>query len=79
MWMNLSGGWPLTAGLVVAGLAEGKATLYGVTAGNGQRPKKVLQNNVEVCEPMDICRISCAKIGPSRATAPSQTSSSSAW
>lgn len=38
-----------------------------------------MQNNCDVCDPMDMDLKSDAMIGPSRPTAPVQTSSSSAF
>jgi hypothetical protein len=46
-----------------------------LTSGYPQTPKSVVQNALEVLEPMETLRMSAAIMGPSRATAPSQTSS----
>jgi hypothetical protein len=72
------GVFPLGARRGVAGFGDGKDTVCGVTAGKGQRPKRVAQIKFEVWDPTDKPLRSCARIGPSAAIVPLQTSASSA-
>lgn len=75
MWTTSIGASPLATGLEIFGLGLGKGTVKLETDGISQSPKRILQNNVEVREGIFIFRIVAARMGPSRAINPSQTSS----
>jgi hypothetical protein len=65
---------PLAAGRDVLGFGFGNGTVKLDTAGISQSPNKMLQNNVEVRVGISKLRIVAARIGPSRAMKPVQTS-----
>jgi hypothetical protein len=63
----------------VVGFGDGKEIALLEIGGYGQSPRRVLQNNWAVLEPIPIPRRSWAIIGPSRRLMPWQTSASSAY
>jgi hypothetical protein len=70
------GGFPLTTGRdhFGFGFGFGNGTVKFDTAGTSHNPKRILQNRVEVLVGMTMFRRVAARIGPSRAMNPSQTS-----
>ena len=59
------------------GAGDGKGTVYGLMAGCWHSPKTEAQSSVLAEPVVDICRRSCAMMGPCSLTAPWHTSSSS--
>ena len=68
------GRFPLTAGREVRGFGLGKGTVKFETGGTSQSPNKTLQKSVEVRVGISKLRSVEARMGPSRAIKPVQTS-----
>jgi hypothetical protein len=70
------GGFPLTVGrdLLGFGFGFGNGTVKFDTAGTSHNPNRILQNRVEVLVGITMFRRVAARIGPSRAMKPLQTS-----